>query len=417
MFLRAIPALALLGASILSHAQPGLTLAGDPSARLLWSRTFASPGDDWINDIVPMRGGRYLVTGFLNRADSSFQSDWRALAGIIGEDGTIVAAHEYGQGGGADAFWSGREAADGRLVLSGFTTRIGAGGIDALVLVARPDGVMIGERAFGGGGYDRFTGMTPASGGYVFLGHSQPAGEERRRLFAVRTDEAGAPVWERIIEGPESIGALYIEAASGDGFVVAGGIARGEDSDIFVLKLDSDGRELWRRTIGTPEARDVNHGLTLLPNGNIVVVGYSQSWGARDNDILAVILSPAGDVLRREMLGGAQDDRPILARSDAEGRVWIVGYTRSAGAGDWDLILARLDRDGAYEPGVIILGGTADDNGTAIRPLADGSVLVAGYSTGLGGGAQDAFVARIAGATFSPPHPAFERRTVPPPAR
>lgn len=403
---------ALLATPAAPAPSEAFNLAGDPAARLLWTRTFASPGDDWTNDIVPLSGGRYLAVGFLDRGDSP-GADWRAFAATLGGDGTIEASHEYGQGGGIDAFWSAQEAADGRRFFAGFTTRIGAGGIDALAFSTAEDGTLLNERSFGGAGYDRFTDLTPAGEGYVYLGHSQPAGEERRRLFAVCTDRDGNPLWERIIDGPESYGALYVEATADGGFVIAGGIGRGEDSDLIVLKLDGDGRELWRQTIGSDTADDVNHGLALLPSGNIVVVGYSQSWGSRGNDILAVTLSPSGEILRREMLGGAGDDRPILAKSDLEGRVWIVGYTQSAGAGGWDLILARLDGSGVFEPGVITIGGPADDNGTAILPIDDGSVLIGGYSEGLSGGGEDAFVARLSAPSFTTPNPAFTRRSVP----
>ncbi len=403
-----LAALAGAGLSLAgAGAQTPLVLDRDSSARLVWTRTFASPGDDWINDIVPLGDGRVLAVGFLGRVESG--GDWRALAATLSENGTILSARDYGAGGGIDAFWSAVEEADGRRAFAGFTTRIGAGGIDAFALFTDAAGTVLAERAFGGGGYDRFTDLARAGGGYVFIGHSQAAGEERRRLFAVRTARDGRPLWQRIVEGEASISPLYIEAAADGGFVVAGGIG----DDLLVLKLDGEGGELWRRAVGTPGVPDVNHGLAVLPNGNIVVVGYSRSWGARDNDVLAVTLSPEGEVLRRELLGGADDDRPMLAKADSSGRVWIVGSTRSAGAGGRDMIVARLGPDGSFEPGVLTLGGAGDDVGTAVRPLADGSILIAGYSDALGGGGEDAVVARIASPRLDRPHPAFRRRAIP----
>lgn len=411
-FLAAVAAL-LAFAAPAQPPQGGLRLSGDSNARIAWLRVFASRGDDWINDIVPLSGDRYLAAGFLNRVDDAAPDAraWQALAAVIRADGTVAADRHYGSAG-INAFWSAREAANERVALAGFSDQGGAGGIDALAVISRPDGGVEAQRLFGGAGYDRFTSLAPAGDGFVFLGHSQNAGEDRRRLYAVRSDAGLTPVWERIIEGPDSIAPLYIQAASDGGFVVAGGISRGEDADILVLRLDQDGRELWRRTIGTPEASDINHGLALLPNGNIVVVGYSQSWGARGNDILAATLSPTGEVLRREMLGGAEDDRPILAKADEEGRVTIVGHTRSAGAGNADLLIARLDAEGRFEPGVIVMGGPGNDHGTAILPLANGALLVAGYSDAIGRGRQDAFVLRLEGAGWQEANAAFARRGV-----
>ena len=113
-----------------------LRLDGGGDARLLWTRSFASPGDDWINDIVPISGGRFLAVGFLDRNDSAeaAANDWRALAVALGDDGAVSWSREYGVGSGIDAFWSAREAADDSFAFAGFTTRIGAGGIDGYAL-------------------------------------------------------------------------------------------------------------------------------------------------------------------------------------------------------------------------------------------------------------------------------------------
>lgn len=410
------PALAIAAGLMLAAAQDGpppLRLEGGGAARLAWTRTFASPGNDWINDIVPIGDGSHLAVGFLNRVDGEEPSDWRALAARLKEDGTVLARHEYGAGGGIDAFWSAQPAPDGRVALAGFTTRIGGGGINGWSLIANADGSLVKESAFGGGGYDRFTDLAPAPDGHVLLGHSQLEGEPvKRRVFIVKTDLEGGKLWERIYGGPDSYGALYIEPAGDGGFIVAGGIAAGENSDVLVIKVDSEGRELWRRTIGSAEANDINHGLVVLPNRHIVVVGYSQSWGARGNDILAATLSPDGRVLKRETIGGADDDRPILAKADGEGRVWVIGYTKSAGAGGWDVIVTRLDSQGSFENGALTIGGPKDDNGTAIRPIGGGSALIAGYSRNLGSDSEDAFVARIDGADFDKAHPAFTRRVI-----
>ena len=78
-------------------------------------------------------------------------------------------------------------------------------------------------------------------------------------------------------------------------------------------------------------------------------------------------------------------------------------------AGGQDLLLARLDSQGSFEPSAITIGGPADDHGTALLPLADGSILLAGYSRGLGEGGEDAFVLRLTRPAFDRPNAAFKR--------
>ena len=97
---------------------------------------------------------------------------------------------------------------------------------------------------------------------------------------------------------------------------------------------------------------------------------------------------------------------------DAGGTVWIVGQTASAGAGGSDLLLTSLDAAGRFTGGAVTLGGPANDNGTAVLPLAGDAILIAGYSLNLGGGAQDAFIARLRRPAGARPHPAFRRSVV-----
>jgi len=384
-------------------------MATDGSAQLLWQHVFATAGDDWINDIVPMKDGSFTAVGFLDRVGTA--SDWRALAARFSRSGEILSTREYGAGGGVDAFWSVHEASDGKLAYAGFTTRMGGGGMDAWSMVTQPNGLIVKENSYGiGAGYDRFIDLAPAAdGGYVFVGHVQPADKpDVRYLLIVKTDANGVEQWRRTRSGPQSDPALYIEPSGDGGFIIAGGL----EDDLMVMKIDAEGKEVWRKTIGTPGLVDNNHGLVVLPDRRIVVVGYTASWGSRSNDMLAAVLSPSGEVLNVEAFGGADDDRAILARADERGRVWVIGYTKSAGAGGWDVIVTRLDRNGSFEGGVTTLGSDKDDNGTAIRPLPDGSLLVGGYSASFGHGREDAFLARISAPNWSRPHPSFARRKV-----
>lgn len=406
----------LAGAVTLAEPSPEalpLEVRGDRQAQIVWGRRLASENDDWVNDLVPLANGNVMAVGFLNRRDASPPSDWLALAAELSIDGQLVAESSYGRGGGIDAFWSMREVSDRRRMFAGFTTRIGNGGISSLALLAVADGTAIRENAFGGGGYDRFTAMAEAPGAYVFLGHSQAEGSDKRRIFVVKTDRDGKPLWERIHDAPESWGALYIEPTGDGGFIVAGGTTIAGDGDMFAMKLDAEGRELWRKRVGTADWDEVNHGLVVRTDGTIVLAGYTHRRGEEANDLVAASLSSSGELVRIERFGGTADDRAILAKPDSAGRIWIVGHSASSGAGGTDLLLARLDASGSFEAAALTVGGPADDHGTALLPLGGGSLLLAGYSRGLGRGGQDAFVVRIRAPAWDRPNPAFRREVVP----
>lgn len=383
----------------------------DGSSRILWKQVFSSPQDDWINQILPLRDGTFLAVGFLGRDDNAKDGDWRALAVKFSGAGKVLWRREYGQGKGADAFWAAAEAADGRIVATGFTNRIGSGGLDAYAAVLGGDGRLISEAAFGGPGYDRATDIAPTiDGGFLLAGHTESGHGGKRDVLLVKLGPDGAEQWRRDYGGPDSEGALYLEPAGDGGFVLAGGTDERGDGDVLVMKVDAEGRQLWRRVIGDHGADDTPHNLNILPGGRIQMSGYTAGYGSQGHDLLSLTLSREGELLREEVMGGAGDDRAMVSGLDREGRTWATGYTRSAGAGGWDIFLTRLGRDGGFEGPIATIGGPKDDNGTAVLPLADGDLLVAAYSQNLGGGGQDAVVMRVKPPKAGAPDPRFRRR-------
>lgn len=404
-------ALALFGAPAKAHDTAALPSSGPVD--ILWSRTFASPRTDWINDIIALRDGTFLAVGYMGRDDANAElNDWTGLAVKFTGDGAILWTRAVDNTGKLDAFWAAREAADGTLYLTGMSDAADANG-DARLTILNADGSVRSQHSFGGAGDDRATGLALAAGGVVLAGQTTSSGAGERDIFVVRADAAGRELWRRTFGGPGVDRGFYVEATADGGFVVSGVSGAPEDLDLVVLKLDGAGRELWRRIVGAPGGNDLNHGLAVLTDGRIVATGYTQSWGSRVHDLMAVTLSPTGEVLNHQLLGGADDDRAMTARAAPDGGAWITGYTRSLGAGGWDVFIAALDPEGAFRPGVAVFGTAADDRGTTVLPLADGSLLVGGYSASLGEGGLNGFVMRLPAPDPSTPTPGLDRRRAP----
>lgn len=390
---------------IAAVAAPPVPDVRDGAAAVVWSNAYQSAGEDWINDIVALRDGEFLAIGFLNRVDGETASDWRALASRFAAGGSIRWTKEYGAGGAIDAFWAVREGADGALIFGGLTTRIGPGGINAYVAVTAGDGETAKENGYGTSGYDRITGLAPAADGYIGAGHAE--GLDGRDTLLIGLDANGVEIWRRVFAEKGSNGALYIEPAGDGNFIVAGGTSPEGMADILVVKVDSGGKEIWRRTIGASATDDINHGLAVLRDGRIALAGYTNSWGAGEHDLLLALLDANGETLSIETIGGAGDEHARSLKEDRDGRLWIVGHTASAG-GDQEGIVARADRNGRFEDGILLLGGAGEDVVSALHPLGADDILIGGYG---GEAASDAYVARLSDIKLRA-HPAFKVRRV-----
>jgi len=382
-----------IGVSIPWSGTPSTpALASDGRSAIRMQIGFGSPGEDWINRVVPLRDGTFLAVGFLNRGEND---DSHAFAARLKPDGAVVWAREYGEAG-ANAFWAAREAADGRLFLTGYTSGSGAGAEDALLLILDSDGTTRSLSSFGGPKDDlAFDLALAADGGAILAGQTESSGAGERDVFLVRTDAEGREQWRHDYGGPGIDRGFAVAATPDGGFVVAGITADDpkQPVDGLIMKTDAGGRLLWRRVVAGDKA-DIPHFLHLLPDGRIQVVGYAASWGARDNDLLSVLLAADGTVLHQEIYGGPGDDRGMTSVLDRDGHSLLVGYTQSAGAGAWDILLARLSPAGKFESSVTF-GAAGVDRGTSVAPLPDGTLLLGAYMAAQGSLDLDALILRV----------------------
>ncbi|MGZ8407958.1 MAG: hypothetical protein ACXWVJ_08015, partial [Caulobacteraceae bacterium] len=247
-------------------------------------KIFASPKTDWINDVAQLRDGNLMAVGYLGRDDQdAAQSNWQALAVKLTPGGRELWRRVIDNPGKLDAFWAIRERPDGVLVLTGMTDGFGKGTDAYLVQLSRRGNVLV-QQGYGGAGDDRATdlALTP-DGGAVLFGQTDSSGAGERDIMVVRTDRNGQEVWRKTYGGAGLDRGFY-GAAVKDGFIVAGITGVEGDVDVVVQRISGTGETVWRTVVGEPNSNDTQHGLALLPNGHILVTGYTQSWGAVDRD-------------------------------------------------------------------------------------------------------------------------------------
>ncbi len=93
-----------------------------------------------------------------------------------------------------------------------------------------------------------------------------------------------------------------IASTSDGGFIVVGAIALPSgDRDAIVFKVSSAGNIVWKKIFGTAE-NDELHGVTVLQDGSIAVLGHRIS-ASTSYDLLIARLSKGGALLWRKVLG------------------------------------------------------------------------------------------------------------------
>jgi len=118
-----------------------------------------------------------------------------------------------------------------------------------------------------------------------------------------------------------------------DGSIVAVG-SIGEDrgnNDALVVKFSPYGTVEWAKVFGGPD-NDYATSVTVGPNGDLIVVGATKSFGVGSYDVWVIRLYPDGKVRWQRAYGGAYDDRAMAVTVDNDGKIIVVGGTTSFGS-------------------------------------------------------------------------------------
>ncbi len=92
-------------------------------------------------------------------------------------------------------------------------------------------------------------------------------------VYLIKTDAAGDVLWERTYEKEGYQGGQAISRTSDGGLLVSGGTSSSSTNgmDVYLMKLDQDGNELWFKTVGGP--LDEMAAALQMADGSYILVG------------------------------------------------------------------------------------------------------------------------------------------------
>lgn len=248
-------------------------------------------------------------------------------------------------------------------------------------------------KTYGGGNDDWSQKIIPTSdGGFIVAGYTGSYGVGETDVWLVKLNSDGTIAWQKAYGGSEEDRAYDIIEVSG-GYIVVGstyssfGPGR---ADVLVFKVDATGALVWEQAYGGYND-EVGRAVIKATDGNLIVVGSSNSASPSFfSDLLTMKLnSDNGSIIWQKLYGGLYEEiaYDVIVTPDGNGYA-VVGHTFSASPdGGADVWLLQLDLNGnlkwqkAY-------GGSKNDYGRAILALADG-YIIAGSTNSFGAGDYD----------------------------
>lgn len=311
---------------------------------------------------------------------------------------------------------------NGGVYVAGYSTGAldfdNQGGRDAVVRRYSASGTRDWGRQLGGVGDDHAYGVAATTTAVVVGGHATSGLAGEAYLggafdgFVAKYNTLGTREWVRMV-GTSAEDSVRAVATDGTDFLVAGyttGSLQATNAgmkDAFVARYSATGTLLWVRMLGT-STDDLAHGVAADSSGNVYVAGVTSgslpgNATSGGQDVFVAKYSAQGTLAWVRQWGSPGSDIAQDVEVDSTGAIIVGGTTTGALAfdnqGGTDAFVSRWTSGGVREWGRQ-LGTAADESGYGVATDANGTVYLAGSSTGAlvtgYAGGYDGFLVRYA---------------------
>jgi hypothetical protein len=348
----------------------------DAAGTKLWDSTYGGTINDNLQKIIPTPDGGYLLCGFSQSPQNTGNKTAPRRGGAsvdywvikINADGVKQWEQSYG-GDQINSLFDAVPTADGGYLLAGQSnsmingtkTAPNRGEMDYWLVKIDGNGNQLWDSTYGGSNIDQLRSIaaTP-DGGFLLAGRSRS-----------------------LANGTKTVSAN-----------VAGVF------DYYVVKINANGQQQWDNRYGGTDVDDLSH-IIPVTDGGYLLVGHSSSFEAtgqktapnRGNfDIWVVKIDGSGTQLWDSTYGGSGAEINTSVMPSSDGGFYIAAQSLSgatgnkslASFGNNDLWVLKIDGNGVMSE-QYAYGSSADDNMNSnqqIWPTSDGGFIIGGSSAG-----------------------------------
>lgn len=354
-----------------------------------WNRTFGGPYGDGVWSMQETDDQGFVMAGYtsslgqrsdlwLIKTDSGGREEWNRTFGGSDEDvGYFVS-----------------NIKEGGFIVVGSTKSYGVGEERLWLIKVDSEGRRLWDRTFGGfvssAGDGGWSANETDDGGYIIAGYTRSKGSGGKDLWLIKVDAAGEKEWDRTFGGKEDDAGMSVIQSDDGGYVVAGRTASygsGKD-DIWLLKVDSSGRERWNRTFG--KTMDDVGFQVLEVDGGYIVVGRTEPGGNGKRATLIRTDLRGSKVWEKTYRIGSSGISVQIASDGG----FVISGSVDLPNGDRDAALIKTDPSGREE-WTVVLGGPGEEIGSFALQSGDAGFALAGITDSFGAGAEDAWLFKL----------------------
>ncbi|MBI4931371.1 MAG: gliding motility-associated C-terminal domain-containing protein [Bacteroidetes bacterium] len=253
---------------------------------------------------------------------------------------------------------------NGGYLLAGETRSFGNGYFDLFLLNTNNAGAMQWTKTYGEfNGESAWAIQQTTDGGYAAFGYTNDFTVNGYfDYYFVKLDAVGNHQWSKTYGGTYLDFGYDARQTNDGGYIMTGSsYSFGGGLQMYMVKTDVNGTMLWDKVYGgTNGLEDYGFSVRQTTDGGYITCGGTQTYGAGNTDVFLVKTDSDGNTQWSKTYGGFNNDCGFVVRQTTDGGYAIAGATNSIGAGGYDDFLLKTDNAGTMQ-WVKTYGGSADD--------------------------------------------------------
>ncbi len=273
-------------------------------------------------------------------------------------------------------------------------------GISGLILIANAEEVPIieWEKTFNGDTYQELGNSIQhtTDGGYIITGEIIN-GEDIGDVYLLKIHANGTKQWEKNF--PESNDNKLdwgesVQQTTDGGYIITGTTYNpGPRPNIYLIKTDANGNLQWQKNYGG-DSSDYGESVQQTTDGGYIITGFTYSYGTEgSSDIYLIKTDANGNELWFRSFGGNYTERGESVQQTTDGGYIIAGTCyydpdpETKGGGHYNICLIKTKANGDLQwPSLLNFGGNADDYGYSVQQTTDGGYIITGSTDSYGRG-------------------------------
>jgi len=308
-------------------------------------------------------------------------------------NGDTIWTKYYG-GGGSKGFMKCHKDENENYTMIGNCYGFGSGNEDFYLVKINSIGDSIWTKTIGNPFRNYFTNsIKQTNGNTLLLGLTDSIpGLDRNDYVLVKIDSLGNIVWNKCYEGGFNPGSLWSFNQLNDGnFIMSGGTqSYGAGSyDALIIKTDSIGNLIWTKTIGGILSDFIRY--SVLVSDGIILAGTTNSFGGGNNDFFVIKIDFNGSVIWSKTYGTSTDEITSDISSTNDGGFIISGTYGLLTGTNRDVLLVKTDSLGNIQWSKKY-GGTSHDLGGLAFQTLDGGYVISGNTFSFGATSYNGYI-------------------------